>query len=67
MGGGDAQEDQVGVEIMRFYNLLPTLVMALSFCAVPPLVIAGKWGSALYWLAAGLLNAAVIFGIARFG
>ena len=51
----------------RLLHLLPIVIMVESFAASIPLAIYGKWGSALYWFAAGLLNMAVIFGIKRFG
>ena len=51
----------------KFLNLLPTIIMIESFLAVAPYALAGKWGSALYWFAAGLLNLAVIFFIKRYG
>jgi hypothetical protein len=51
----------------KFVNILPILVMAECFFASIPLAFTGKWGSALYWFAAGLINATVIFGIKRFG
>lgn len=50
-----------------FLNLLPIIIMAESFLAAIPLFMAGRYGSALYWLAAGLLNFAVIFLVKRFG
>lgn len=48
-------------------NLLPIIIMIESFIASIPLFICGRYGSALYWLSAGLLNMAVIFFIKRFG
>ena len=50
-----------------FLNFLPVIIMAESFLASIPLFIAGHYGSALYWVSAGLLNFAVIFLIKRFG
>ena len=44
-------------------DLLPTIIMLESFAASIPLMCAGRWGSAAYWFAAGLLNWAVIYGI----
>lgn len=44
-------------------NILPVIIMVESFAASVPLFCAGRWGSALYWFAAGLLNYAVIYGI----
>jgi hypothetical protein len=41
--------------------------MLESFGASIPLAITGRWGSALYWFSAGLLNFGVIFMIRRFG
>jgi len=46
---------------------LPVIIMVESFAASVPLFCAGRYGSALYWFAAGLLNLAVIVGIKRFG
>lgn len=51
----------------KFVNVLPVIVMVESYLAVIPLAIAGKWGSALYWFAAGLLNMTVIFLVKKFG
>ena len=51
----------------KFINILPVIIMVESFAASVPLAIVGRWGSAMYWFAAGLLNCAVIFGIKRFG
>lgn len=51
----------------KYLNLLPTIMMVLMFLASIPYALAGKWGSALYWFAAGLLNLAVIFFIKRTG
>lgn len=50
-----------------FLDVLPIIIMIESFCASIPLAIYGRWGSALYWFSAGLLNFAVIFCIRRFG
>lgn len=44
-------------------SILPIIIMVESFAASVPLFCAGRYGSALYWFAAGLLNYAVIFGI----
>lgn len=51
----------------KYLNLLPTMMMFQMFLASIPYALAGKWGSALYWFAAGLLNLAVIFFIKRYG
>jgi len=51
---------------MELINLLPTIIMIESFAASIPLALTGRWGSALYWFAAGLLNLAVIYGIKRY-
>ena len=51
----------------KLLNVLPIIIMAESFLASIPLVIYGRYGSVVYWFAAGLLNCAVIFGIKRFG
>ncbi len=47
--------------------ILPVVIMVECFLASIPLVVVGKYGSALYWFSAGLLNSAVIFGIKRMG
>jgi hypothetical protein len=47
----------------RLIDVLPVIIMMESFVACIPLAIYGRWGSALYWFAAGLLNFAVIFCI----
>ena len=49
--------------MQNFLNLLPVIIMVESFAASVPLFLSGRWGSAAYWFAAGLLNWAVIFGI----
>jgi len=51
----------------KFINVLPIIIMIESFVATIPLLYYHKYGSALYWFAAGLLNLAVIFCIRRFG
>jgi len=51
----------------RFLNVLPIIIMAESFLASIPLFIFGRYGSAIYWFSAGMLNFAVIFCIRRFG
>jgi hypothetical protein len=51
----------------KFLNILPVIIMIESFAASIPLFICQKWGSAIYWFSAGLLNFAVIFLIKRFG
>lgn len=53
--------------IQAIPDMLPVIIMAESFLAVVPLAICGRYGSALYWFAAGLLNFAVIFGIRKYG
>jgi len=51
----------------KFLNILPVLIMVESFAAAIPLFIFGRYGSGLYWFAAGLLNFAVVFGIKKCG
>jgi len=48
-------------------KILPTIIMIESFLASIPLLIYGRYGSALYWFAAGLLNLSAIFLIRKFG
>jgi len=45
----------------KFIDVLPIIIMVESFAASIPLFIYGKYGSAIYWFAAGLLNFSVIF------
>ena len=48
-------------------NILPIIIMIESFLASIPLFIVGRYGSALYWLSAGLLNLSVIFMVRKYG
>ena len=52
---------------MRFIDILPTIIIVESLAAAGILAAAGRWGSALYWAAAGLLNIAVVFLVGRWG
>ncbi len=52
---------------MRFTDILPVVIIIESLAAAGILAVAGRWGSALYWAAAGLLNIAVVFLIGRWG
>jgi len=36
----------------KFLDILPIIIMAESFLAAIPLLIAHRWGSASYWIAA---------------
>ena len=51
----------------KLLDLLPIIIMIESFLSSIPLLIYGRWGSGLYWFAAGLLNFAVIFLIKKWG
>ena len=51
----------------KLLDLLPIIIMIESFLASIPLLIYGRWGSGLYWFAAGLLNFTVIFLIKKWG
>jgi len=51
----------------KLLDILPIIIMIESFAASVPLFIYGRYGSAIYWFAAGLLNFAVIFGVKRWG
>ena len=51
----------------KILDVLPVIIMIESFAASIPLFICQRWGSAVYWFSAGLLNLAVIFMIKRFG
>ena len=52
---------------MNLYDALPIIIMVESFVASVPLFIKGQYGSAMYWLSAGILNFSVIFLIKKFG
>ena len=51
----------------KFLDILPIVIMIESFIASIPLFYAHRWGSGMYWFAAGCLNFGVIFLIRRFG
>ena len=51
----------------RFLIALPIIIVIESFAASIILCVGGRWGSAIYWFSAGLLNFAVIFLVGRFG
>ena len=48
-------------------NILPIIIMAECLAASIPHFIYKNWGSALYWLSAGVLNFTVIFAIKKYG
>jgi hypothetical protein len=52
---------------MNAYDVLPVIIAVESVAASIPLLLKGAYGSAVYWLAAGILNFSVIFLIKRFG
>ena len=51
----------------KFLNILPVIIMIESFLASVPLFYYGRYGSAIYWLAAGFIAYAITFGIKHFG
>ena len=44
------------VDMDKFANVLPIVIMVECFLACIPLFITRRWGSAIYWLSAGLLT-----------
>jgi hypothetical protein len=48
-------------------NILPIIIITESILAAGILFFYQKWGSGLYWLAAGILNFSVIFLIKKWG
>jgi hypothetical protein len=48
-------------------RILPTIIVVEMFIAGIPYACIGKWGSAVYWWAAALLNFAVIYIIPKVG
>lgn len=48
-------------------KMLPTIIMIEMFLASIPYFINGKYGSGLYWLAAGLINFGIVFLMPKFG
>ena len=61
----DSTMKERAINEIEFY--LPMLIMIESFLAVIPMVATHRWGHAVYWFTAGLLNFAVIFLIKRTG
>jgi len=55
------------MDLNKILNILPIIIMIESFLASIPLLFYGRWGSGVYWFAAGLLNCAVIFGVKKYG
>jgi len=50
-----------------FLKILPVIIMVECFAASIPLFICQRWGSGVYWFAAGMLNFAIIFGVKKYG
>ena len=55
------------MNIEIFLKILPIIIMIESFLAIIPLLIYGRYGSALYWFAAGIIAYTITFGIQKFG
>lgn len=49
----------------RCVYMLPAVIMAESFAAAVVMAAVGRWGQAVYWAAAGLLNFSVVFLIPK--
>jgi len=45
---------------VKIYEILPVVVMVEAFLAVIPLILSGKYASALYWFSAGTITLSVI-------
>ena len=58
---------RITMNIEIFLKILPVIIMIESFLAVIPLLIYGRYGSALYWFAAGIIAYTITFGIQKFG
>ena len=50
-----------------FLKILPIIIGIESLLACIPLFIYGRYGSALYWLAAGIIAFTITFGIQKYG
>lgn len=46
---------------MTFYQILPTVLIAIDILAAGPYLWAGDYRRAIYWLAAATLTACVTF------
>jgi hypothetical protein len=51
----------------RIMHILPTIIVIESILASIIYAIGGKWGSALYWISAALLNISAIWLIKKVG
>ena len=51
----------------KLLDMLPVIIMLESLAASIPLFVCGRYGTAIYWFSAGLLNFSVIFLIKNFG
>lgn len=51
----------------RWINILPLLISLECALASIPLLMCRKWGSAIYWVGAALVNFSAAILIRRFG
>ena len=51
----------------KFIRVLPIIIMIESFAASILLFYFKQWGSAMYWLSAGLISFSVIFLVKYYG
>jgi hypothetical protein len=56
-----------GLRMERIINFLPTLIVIESIFASIIYAIDKRWGSALYWISAALLNISAIWLIKKVG
>jgi len=48
-------------------RVFPVLVMVLCALGSAVYLFNGKWGSAMYWIAAFLINFSIVFLVPKFG
>jgi hypothetical protein len=55
------------MDLNQLDKVLPTIIIVESYLASIPYAFNHRWGSALYWFAAGTINIAAVFLIRRYG
>ena len=53
--------------MINIENIFPTIIIIEFFIAGVIYLLNGKYGSALYWITAGILNIAVTFLMKKYG
>lgn len=50
----------MSISLDQMTYILPAVIMVEAFLATVPLALAGRWGSALYFLSAGFITLGVM-------